>query len=91
MAHALLQTTVVLAAFLTFMVKHPDVLKKAQAEVDRVVGSDRLPTVADRPNLPYVEAVFAEVFRMKAPISLRECPQGRFFVIRCTLTIRWQV
>ncbi|PIL29426.1 cytochrome P450 [Ganoderma sinense ZZ0214-1] len=63
-------TTVILAAFLSFMVKHPEILKKAQAEVDRVVGSERLPTVADRPNLPYVEAVFAEVFRLKAPISL---------------------
>lgn len=65
----------VLAAFFTFMAKHPDILKKAQAEVDRVVGSDRLPTVADRPNLSYLEAIFAEVFRMKSPISLcmRRC------------------
>ena len=69
-----MQTTIILAAFLTFMTKHPDVLKKAQEEVDRVIGTERLPSVSDRPNLPYVEAVFAEIFRLKAPISLCGSP-----------------
>lgn len=40
-----------------------DVQKKAQAELDAVIGSDRLPTLADRANLPYINAVVLEVLR----------------------------
>ncbi|KIK56942.1 hypothetical protein GYMLUDRAFT_75964 [Collybiopsis luxurians FD-317 M1] len=45
------------------MVAHPHVQKKAQEELDRVVGRDRLPTLNDRPDLPYIEAVIKEVLR----------------------------
>jgi cytochrome P450 len=45
------------------MVLHPEVLQKAQEELDTVVGNDRLPSFADRPNLPYINAVVLEVFR----------------------------
>jgi len=39
--------------FLLAMMARPEVLAKAQKEIDRVVGSDRLPTFEDRPFLPY--------------------------------------
>ena len=39
-----------------------DVQKKAQAELDAVLGH-RLPTMADRPNLPYVDAILKETSR----------------------------
>jgi cytochrome P450 len=45
------------------MILHPDVFAKAQAEIDRVVGSDRLPDFQDRNSLPYVESVVKEVYR----------------------------
>lgn len=45
------------------MMIYPDVKSKAQAELDRVVGEDRFPTVADRPNLPYIDAIVKETFR----------------------------
>jgi len=45
------------------MVLYPDIQRRAQAEIDRVVGQGRLPTFADRPNLPYFEAVIREAFR----------------------------
>jgi hypothetical protein len=45
------------------MVLHPDVFAKAQTEIDRVVGSDRLPDFQDRNSLPYVECVVKEVYR----------------------------
>jgi cytochrome P450 len=42
---------------------HPAILAMAQAELDNVVGSDRLPTIEDRPSLPYVEAIMTECMR----------------------------
>ncbi|KAK2467136.1 hypothetical protein APHAL10511_000685 [Amanita phalloides] len=50
-------------AFFLAMVLNPDVQKKAQAELDAVIGSDRLPNLADRDNLPYVHAIVLEVLR----------------------------
>ncbi|KAG8995537.1 hypothetical protein FRB90_000147 [Tulasnella sp. 427] len=48
----------------------PEAQKKAQAEIDRVVGSGRLPEIADMPNLRYVHAVVLE--------TLRWCPTVPF-------------
>ena len=45
------------------MVLHPEVQKKAQAEIDAVIGPDRLPLVADRASLPYVDSIFKEALR----------------------------
>nr|BAL05080.1 cytochrome P450 [Phanerodontia chrysosporium] len=59
-------------SFFLAMTLFPHVAKRAQMEVDAVVGSDRLPTCEDRPNLPYVEALVKEVFRWNpvAPLGL---------------------
>jgi Cytochrome P450 len=51
------------------MILHPGVFVKAQAEIDRVVGSDRLPDFQDRTSLPYVESVVKEVYRYGFPPS----------------------
>lgn len=32
-----------------YMLRHPDVQRKAQEEIDAVVGRDRLPSLEDRP------------------------------------------
>ncbi len=40
------------------MMLHPGVLKKAQTEIDRVVGCDRLPELSDKPALPYGKYTF---------------------------------
>ncbi|KAG2347075.1 cytochrome P450 [Suillus weaverae] len=45
------------------MTLFPDVQKTAQAELDAVVGPDRLPSFADRDSLPYIEALVKEVLR----------------------------
>ncbi|KAF8893737.1 cytochrome P450 [Mucidula mucida] len=50
-------------AFFLAMLLNPDVQKKAQAEIDDVVGGDRLPTFNDREHLPYVNAVVTELLR----------------------------
>ncbi|KIJ54147.1 hypothetical protein M422DRAFT_153890, partial [Sphaerobolus stellatus SS14] len=43
---------------------HPNVQKKAQEELDRVIG-DRLPTIQDTSSLPYVNVFCAETQRWK--------------------------
>ncbi|KAB8229634.1 hypothetical protein ETB97_012081 [Aspergillus alliaceus] len=52
-----------LACFFLAMTLYPDVQKKAQAEIDHVVGTGRLPGFSDRDNLPYINAVVKEVLR----------------------------
>ena len=45
------------------MVLYPEVQQRAQAEIERVIGMNRLPTIEDKGNLPYVFAVFLETMR----------------------------
>ena len=45
------------------MVLHPDAQRKAQMEIDSVVGVDRLPDFDDEASLPYVSALVKEVMR----------------------------
>ena len=52
--------------FLLAMAEHPDVMAKAQAELDAVCPA-RLPTMADRKRLPYLDAVIRETLRVFAP------------------------
>ena len=54
------------------MTLFPSAQRQAQEEIDRVVGPDRLPTLADRDSLPYIEAMVKEVLRWHpvAPMSL---------------------
>lgn len=44
------------------MTLSPDVQRKAQDELDQILPG-QLPTVADRPRLPYINAVVKEVLR----------------------------
>jgi cytochrome P450 len=53
----------VLATFIPAMSLYPHVYRKAQEEMDRVVGQERLPALADRNLLPYLEAVITEAYR----------------------------
>ncbi|KAG0702312.1 cytochrome P450 [Suillus ampliporus] len=55
-------------SFFLAMTLYPDVQKKAQAEIDAVVGPDRLPSFADRSSLPYTEALVKEVLRWNAVV-----------------------
>ncbi|KAF5646140.1 oxidoreductase [Fusarium sp. NRRL 52700] len=49
--------------FVLAMLLFPDVQKKAQQEIDSVVGTERLPQFEDRHNLPYVDALIKETLR----------------------------
>ena len=66
----------ILASILTFflaMLHAPEVQKKAQAEIDLVIGNDRLPSATDYDQLPYIQAVMSEVFRYH-PVAPMDIP-----------------
>ncbi|KAI1215193.1 cytochrome P450 [Annulohypoxylon truncatum] len=66
-----------LASFLLACVKFgPQFVPKAQKELDRVIGSGRLPTFDDMPQLPYVKAVAAETLRWRPVAVLGGTPHA---------------
>ena len=64
------------------MALYPEVQKKAQAEIDTVVGPNRLPDFHDRPSFPYINAIIKELSRWNLV-----APLGRPFVIVIVATI----
>lgn len=60
--------TMALMVFVLAAVLNPVVVKKAQEELDSVVGSERLPTFDDLEKLPYINAIVKEVHRWRPVI-----------------------
>ncbi|KAJ3785736.1 cytochrome P450 [Lentinula aff. detonsa] len=56
--------------FIMAMALYPEKQMKAQQEIDSVVGTERMPTIADLPNLPYVKAVIKETMRWNPAFPL---------------------
>ena len=54
-------TSSILLGFILTMTKYPDILRKAQKEVDGVCGGDRSPVLEDSERLPYMKACINEV------------------------------
>ncbi|KAF7365091.1 Cytochrome p450 [Mycena venus] len=63
-------TSTTLVVFIMAMALHPEVVQKAQNEIDSVIGLDRLPGFDDRSALPYCEAVYREVLRWRPVVPL---------------------
>ncbi|QRV92278.1 cytochrome P450 family protein [Ceratobasidium sp. AG-Ba] len=63
-------TVAAILIFVLAMTLYPDVQAKAQAEIDRVVGKDRLPEIEDRDSMPYLECVLKEVLRWQSVTPL---------------------
>ncbi|KIP07601.1 hypothetical protein PHLGIDRAFT_70797 [Phlebiopsis gigantea 11061_1 CR5-6] len=57
------QTFAAILVFMLAVANNSEAQRKAQEELDRVVGTDRLPLLSDRGSLPYVEALIKEVMR----------------------------
>ncbi|KAG1679867.1 Urocanate hydratase [Nymphon striatum] len=68
---------------LLYMIHNPDIQKKVQKELDDVIGNERLPSMEDKPNLPFTVATLQEIERLGSviPISL---PRS------CNKTVRWR-
>jgi cytochrome P450 len=80
-------TVSAIATFFLAMVMYPDVVKKAQEELDRVVGGERLPSFKDRGKLPYIEAICKEVFRCisfltSVTVEISHCLLDSFYSYR---------
>ncbi|EDR09884.1 uncharacterized protein LACBIDRAFT_189858 [Laccaria bicolor S238N-H82] len=56
--------------FFLAMAMYPEAQRKAQAEIDAIVGTNRLPDSNDRPHLPYVNAIIKESMRWQLVVPL---------------------
>ncbi|KAG8966557.1 hypothetical protein FRC03_011695 [Tulasnella sp. 419] len=65
-------TSSFLQSLILALVAFPEVQKKAQEEIDRVIGSDRAPVLSDIEHLPYIQAIIKEThrFRPVAPLAI---------------------
>jgi cytochrome P450 family 619 len=63
-------TSSIVIAFIHAMTKWPDVLRKAQSQIDSVIGQDRSPTWEDYKSLPYVAACVKEAMRWRPVVPL---------------------
>ena len=52
------------------MVLNPKAMKKAQEELDRVVGKGELPDFSHKDDLPYIDALVKEVLRWNPPLPI---------------------
>ena len=52
------------------MTMYPDVQRKAQTELDRLIGPDRLPDITDYDDLIYIQAVTLESMRWMVVLPL---------------------
>ena len=49
---------------LLMLTLNPEVVKTAQVALDEVTNGERLLTLEDRPNLPYIDCIVKEVYRL---------------------------
>jgi len=56
--------------FFLAMILNPKVMKKAQEELDQVVGKEELPDFSHKDNLPYIDALVKEVLRWSPPLPI---------------------
>jgi cytochrome P450 len=78
-----LQTSAALQSFVLAMVLYPDAQKRAQEDIDSVLGHGHFPHFGDAEALPYLRAVLNEVLRWACP-----APLGQTDPCHLCLTIR---
>ena len=69
-ADASIQTRSTLKTFFLAMVLNPKAMKKAQEELDRVIGKEELPDYSHKERLPYIDALVKEVLRWNPPLPI---------------------
>ena len=73
--------------FFLAMSRFPRVQSRAQEEIDRQIGQSRLPTLSDRAQLPYIDALLLEILRWHpispvplAHVSEEDDTYGEYFI-----------
>lgn len=68
-------TVSTLTSFFMLMALHPEIQRRAQQELDKVLAEGSMPDFSDRPRLPYIEALCRELFRWHpvAPQGVAHC------------------
>lgn len=66
----IMKTHTSVLVFLIGVMQNPAAQKKAQDELDEVIGRDRMPTLEDRAQLPYVDAIIKEIMRWRPAFPL---------------------
>ncbi|KAE8442354.1 hypothetical protein EG329_003425 [Mollisiaceae sp. DMI_Dod_QoI] len=69
-------TSSTLYGFVQAMILFPEVQRKAQEEIDRVVGPNRLPTIDDEDNLQYIRCCMKESLRWMPTTILGAVPHA---------------
>ncbi|KFU99633.1 Cytochrome P450 2D17, partial [Tauraco erythrolophus] len=87
-------TSTTLRWAILYMLLHPEIQSKVQAEIDKVIGRERSPTMMDQASMPYTNAVIHEVQRCGdiVPIGLphmtyRDTELQGFFIPKGTTII----
>lgn len=82
-----MQTVAALTSFILLMTVFPAMQTRAQAEIDEVIGKDRLPSSEDEPRLPLVSALIKEVLRFAPVAPLGMC--NTLSLIYCIIYCRF--
>lgn len=76
MNEAAVETTLgTLRTAIKALLLNPAVAKRAQQEIDDIVGSDRIPQFEDMPAMPYMDAIIKEVLRWQ-PVTPLGAPHS---------------
>ncbi|CAI0424748.1 unnamed protein product, partial [Linum tenue] len=77
---------------MSLLLNHPEILDKARAEIDNAVGNNRLVQESDCIDLPYLQCIISETFRLYpvGPLliphqSSEDCTVGGYFVSKETM------
>ncbi|KAK4068264.1 uncharacterized protein Triagg1_7507 [Trichoderma aggressivum f. europaeum] len=90
-------TTTALNNVILACLLYPEIVEGAHEELDRVVGSDRMPDFNDEPNLPYIRGIAKETLRWRASTKIGTCHsttqddwyKGHFIPKGAVIVLNW--
>jgi hypothetical protein len=87
-----MKTSGAITGFLLVLWLYPDVSRRVYEEIQSVTHGIRLPKIADRPSLPYTEAVFKESLRIRPflPIGQLHTWLPNYICTNCVLSITYR-